>query len=66
MNINNTHHTLFNTSTENVLARGLNAMTLACDSLTLTNETLKTEVKELQAEIESLKHRLVVNTLEKE
>lgn len=58
--------TLFNTSTENVLAQGLKAMTLACDSLTLANETLRGEVDALQAEIESLKHRLVVNTPEKE
>ena len=61
-----TNQNLFNKSTEKVLAQGLSAMPLACDSLTAANEALKTELECLRKEVEHLKDRLVTDSIEKE
>jgi dynactin complex subunit len=61
-----TNQDLFHRTAEKVLAQGLNAMTIACDSLTLANTALNEEVERLQAEVERLKHRLVTDSIEKE
>ncbi len=61
-----TNQDLFHRTAEKVLAQGLNAMTIACDSLTMANAALNEEVERLQAEVERLKHRLVTDSIEKE
>jgi len=60
------NHKLFHTRPEQVLSQGLSAMTKACDSLTASNELLKSEVDALTLEIARLKDKLVTETAEKE
>lgn len=60
------NHKLFRTRPEQVLSQGLSAMTKACDSLTASNELLKSEVDALTLEIARLKDKLVTETAEKE
>lgn len=62
----NTNRPLFKPDTEAVLTRGLNAMTMACDSLTQRNEELMSEVKMLKAAMVRLKERLLTESEEKE
>ena len=58
--------TIFNTSTENVLARGLNAMTKACDSLTKQNEQLNKDIEGLKRKIDRLQERVLVDAGERQ
>lgn len=62
----NTNRPLFKPDTEAVLTRGLNAMTVACDSLTKRNEELMSEVKALNAAMVRLKERLLTESADKE
>ena len=62
----NTNRPLFKPDTEAILTRGLNAMTMACDSLTQRNEELMSEVKSLKAEMVRLKERLLTESEDKE
>jgi len=57
---------LFKPDTESVLVRGLNAMTMACDSLTKQNHELQEEIASLTIEINRLKERVVTDSIEKE
>lgn len=61
-----TNRPLFKPDTESVLVRGLNSMTLACDSLTKRNEELTKEIDTLNLEVIRLKDKLYTNSLEKE
>jgi hypothetical protein len=62
----NTNRPLFKPDTEAVLTRGLNAMTVACDSLTKRNEELMSEVKALNAAMVRLKERILTESGDKE
>ena len=66
MSISKTNRPLFKPDTEAVLTRGLNAMTVACDSLTKRNEELMSEVKALNAAMVRLKERLLTESVDKE
>ena len=66
MTYKNTNRPLFKPDTEAVLTRGLNAMTVACDSLTKRNEELMSEVKALNAAMVRLKERLLTESGDKE
>ena len=57
---------IFDLDTDTILKRGLNAMTIACDSLTKANEELNAEVTRLRGEIERLKERVITDSIEKE
>ena len=61
-----TNRPLFKPDTESILVRGLNSMTLACDSLTKRNEKLTEEIDTLTSEVIRLKDKLFTNSLEKE
>jgi hypothetical protein len=66
MSLQNTNRTLFKPTTESVLVRGLNAMTIACDSLTRENESLNAELVTLKLEVDRLTKRLITDSIEKE
>jgi hypothetical protein len=66
MSISKTNRPLFKPDTEAVLTRGLNAMTVACDSLTKRNEELMSEVKALNAAMVRLKERILTESGDKE
>jgi len=57
---------LFKPDTESVLVRGLNAMTAACDALTVQNENLNKEVAKLMLEVSMLNEKIILNGDEKE
>jgi predicted RNase H-like nuclease (RuvC/YqgF family) len=58
--------TIFNKTTESVLARGLQAMTKACDALSAENSNLKSDIESLQNQVVQLKDKVVTNLEEKE
>ncbi len=57
---------LFKTDTEQVLVRGLNAMTKACDALSKQNELLNLDIEKMKKKISRLQERILVNDAEKE
>lgn len=57
---------LFKPDTEQVLVRGLNAMTKACDALSRQNEELNKDIEGLKNKISRLQERVIVNTEERE
>jgi hypothetical protein len=57
---------LFKADTENVLVRGLNAMTKACDALTKQNEILNNDLEGLKKKIARLQDRVLIETSERE
>lgn len=61
MNIPATNRSIFNQSSEDILARALNSMTLACDALTKENQQLREQVISLSAEVDKLKEQVVLN-----
>jgi len=61
MSIPATNRSLFSQSSEDILARALNSMTLACDALTKENQQLRAQVTDLTAEIARLKEQVVLN-----
>lgn len=61
MSIPATNRPLFHQSLEDILARSLNSMTLACDALTKENQQLREQVVDLTAEVARLKEQLVLN-----
>lgn len=52
---------MFNQTSEEVLTRGLNAMTKLCDVITKQNEILNTDVEKLKRKIDRMKTRLLEN-----
>lgn len=61
MSIPATNRPLFHQSSEDILARALNSMTLACEALTKENQQLREQVVDLTAEVAHLKEQLVLN-----
>jgi cell division protein FtsB len=61
MSIPATNRSLFDQSSEDILARALNSMTLACDALTKENHQLREQVVSLTAEVARLKEQVVLN-----
>ena len=57
---------LFKPDTEQVLVRGLNAMTKACDALSKQNELLNLDIEKMKKKISRLQERILVNDAEKE
>jgi len=57
---------LFKPDTEQVLVRGLNAMTKACDALSRQNDELNKDIEGLKNKISRLQERVIVNTEERE
>lgn len=56
---------LFKPDTEQVLVRGLNAMTKACDALSNQNETLNKDIEKMKNKIARLQEKILVNQDEK-
>lgn len=56
---------MFKPTTEDVLTRGLNAMTMACDSLTKQNQTLNKDIEGLKAKIARLQDKILTEGGEK-
>ncbi len=52
---------LWDTSSEDVLKRGLNAMTKMCDVLTTQNETLNQDIQKLRNKVERLQDKLLTD-----
>ena len=57
---------LFKPTKEAVLVSGLNAMTIANESLQEINRSLRDEVAELSAKVANLTQRVVTDSIEKE
>ena len=57
---------LFKPDTEQVLVRGLNAMTKACDALSNQNETLNNDIERMKKKIQHLQERVLLNEGSKE
>ena len=57
---------LFKPDTEQVLVRGLNAMTKACDALSKQNETLNIDIESMKKKIQRLQERVLLNEGSKE
>ena len=57
---------MFRADTENVLCRGLNAMTKACDALSAQNEQLNKDIEGLKRKIARLQDRVLTNADDKE
>lgn len=56
---------LFKPDTEQVLVRGLNAMTKACDALSNQNATLNKDIEKMKHKIARLQEKILVNQDEK-
>lgn len=57
---------LFKPDTEQVLVRGLNAMTKACDALSKQNEELNKDIDGMKKKIARLQERVLDNQAERE
>tara|TARA_R110000851_G_scaffold160942_2_gene304325 strand:+ start:132 stop:329 length:198 start_codon:yes stop_codon:yes gene_type:complete len=57
---------LFKPDTEQVLVRGLNAMTKACDALSKQNETLNLDIEKMKNKISRLQEKILCNQDTKE
>jgi len=57
---------LFKEDTENVLVRGLNSMTKACDALSKQNERLNEDIAKLKAKVSRLQDRVLIEAEEEE
>jgi len=55
---------MFDKTSEEVLSRGLNAMTKMCDVLTTQNQTLNSDIEKLKKKIARMKERLLQNGIE--
>lgn len=55
---------MFDKTSEEVLSRGLNAMTKMCDVLTTQNQTLNSDIEKLKKKIARMKERLLENGIE--
>jgi len=58
-----TNRTLFKPSTETLLTRGLNSMTLACDALYSKVEKLELKNEELKVTINRLETKILENRI---
>ena len=57
---------LFQPDTEDVLVRGLNAMTKACAALSKQNESLNNDIEGLKRKIARLQERVLCDSEDKE
>ena len=57
---------LFKPDTEQVLVRGLNAMTKACDALSKQNEQHLKDIEAMKKKIARLQERVLDNQIERE
>ena len=57
---------IFTQTSEQVLQRGLSAMTRACDALTARNSELEEELESLSNQLARSKEKLLVETSERE
>lgn len=55
---------MFEKTSEEVLSRGLNAMTKMCDVLSEQNKTLNSDIEKLKKKIARMKERLLANNIE--
>ena len=58
--------TIFNKTTESVLAQGLNAMTKACDALSSETSKLREDIESLKNKVYQLQDKVVINLEERE
>ena len=59
-------NTLFKVNAEEVLIKGLEAMTKSCEGLTKQNDILNNDVENLKKKINFLQDRLITNSEERE
>ena len=57
---------IFKPDIEQVLVRGLNAMTKACDALSKQNETLNLDIEKMKNKISRLQEKILCNQDTKE
>lgn len=57
---------IFDTSAEDVLKKGLAAMTIACETLTKQNNQLNKDITNLKQKLRSAEDKLLINAEEKE
>ena len=57
---------VFSRNEKKILEQGLEAMSIACESLKKENSLLSTKVEELEAGVSHLKHRLIIDRGERE
>jgi hypothetical protein len=57
---------MFKEDTENVLVRGLNSMTMACDALSDQNKRLNQDIEKLKAKVARLQDKVLVESEERE
>ena len=57
---------VFKINSEEILAKGLEAMTKSCEALTKQNETLNKDIENLKKTIDILQDRLLSNAEERE
>ena len=57
---------LFKPTKEAVLVSGLNAMTIANESLQEINRSLRDDIEELSSKVQTLTERLVTDSIERE
>lgn len=57
---------VFKSSPEQILKKGLSAMTIACETLTKQNQQLNKDVNNLKQKLRSVEEKLIINSEEKE
>ena len=57
---------VFNQTPEDILKKGLSAMTIACETLTKQNEQLNKDVNNLKQKLRSAEEKLIINSEERE
>tara|TARA_R110000751_G_scaffold29784_6_gene76714 strand:+ start:3249 stop:3461 length:213 start_codon:yes stop_codon:yes gene_type:complete len=65
VNTNLTTNT-YRTPAEDILKKGLGAMTIACEALTKQNSTLNKDVENLKQKLRLAQDKLIINSEEKE
>ena len=56
----------FRSTSEDVLKKGLGAMTIACEQLTKQNDQLNKDINNLKQKLRSAEEKLIINSEEKE
>jgi hypothetical protein len=64
--LNQTTPSVFNQTSEDILKKGLSAMTIACEALTKQNEQLNKDVTNLKQKLRSVEDKLLINNEERE
>jgi flagellar motility protein MotE (MotC chaperone) len=64
--LNSSTASIYKTSAEDVLKGGLNAMTIACETLTKQNDQLNKDINNLKQKLRSAEEKLIINSVEKE